>query len=52
MEDVECGKYKIVFASAENILVKLFFHLLKKKKKNSHTVSPEYAGLHQTKYGG
>ena len=23
----------------------------KKKKKNSHTVSPEYAGLHQTNYG-
>ena len=23
-----------------------------KKKKNSHTVSPEYAGLQQTKYGG
>ena len=23
----------------------------KQKQKNSHTVSPEYAGLHQTNYG-
>ena len=32
---------------------KALFSLMKKKqnKENSHTVSPEYAGLHQTNYG-
>ena len=53
MDDIECGKYPLVFASAENVLVKPFLDektkKTKKTKKNSHTVSPEYAGLHQTK---
>ena len=33
--------------------VKALFSLMEKKqnKENSHTVSPEYAGLHQTNYG-
>ena len=48
MDDIECGKYPLVFASAEKVLVKPFLDE-KTKKKNSHTVSPEYAGLHQTK---
>ena len=50
LDDIECGKYPLVFASAENVLVKPFLdEKTKKTKKNSHTVSPEYAGLHQTK---
>ena len=40
MEDIECGKYELVFTSAENVLVKQFFFV---NEKNSHTVSPEYA---------
>ena len=49
LEDIECGKYELEFTSAENVLVKQFFFV---NEKNSHTVSPEYAGLHQTNYGG
>lgn len=30
-EDIECGKYQFVFLSVENILVKPFFSLVKKK---------------------
>ena len=33
LEDIECGKYQIVFASAENVLLKPFFFVNKKKKK-------------------
>ena len=44
VEDIESGKYQLIFASA---LVKPFFLLMKK----SHIISPEYAGLHQTDYG-
>ena len=44
VEDLESGKYQLIFASA---LVKPFFLLMKK----SHIISPEYAGLHQTYYG-
>ena len=40
LEDIECGKYQIVFASAENVLVKPFFFVNKKKRKK-HTVSPD-----------
>ena len=47
MEDIECGKYELVFTSAENVLVRQFFFV---NEKNSHTVSPEYAGLNQTNY--
>ena len=39
LEDIECGKYQIVFASAENVLLKPFFFVNKKRKK--HTVSPD-----------
>ena len=45
LEDIESSKYQPVFASAENVLVKPIFFV---DEKNSHTVSPEYAGLHQT----
>ena len=46
LDDIECGKYPLVFASAENVLVKPFLDekTKTKNKKNSHTVSPEYAG--------
>ena len=50
MEDVECGKYQIVFASTENALVKPSFSFM--IRKNSLTVSLVYAGLHQTGCGG
>ena len=30
-EDIECGKYQFVFLSVENILVRPFFSLVKKK---------------------
>ena len=36
LEDIKCGKYQIVFASAENVLVKPFFFINKKKKKKAH----------------
>ena len=49
LEDIECGKYELVFTSAENVLVKRLFFV---NEKNSHTAPPEYAGLHQTNYGG
>ena len=48
LEDIESSKYQPVFASAESVLVKPIFFV---DEKNSHTVSPEYASLHQTKYG-
>ena len=49
LEDIECGKYELVFTSAENVLVKRLFFV---NEKNSHTAPPEYASLHQTNYGG
>ena len=49
LEDIECGKYELVFTSAENVLVKRLFFV---NEKNSRTAPPEYAGLHQTNYGG
>ena len=33
LEDIESGKYQLVFASAENVLVKPFLSLMKKTKK-------------------
>ena len=36
MEDIESGKYILVFASAKNALVKPFFSLLKKKATPFH----------------
>ena len=52
LEDIECGKYQIVFASAENVLVKPFFFVNKKKKEKSTLFHQTwYAGLPQTNYG-
>ena len=40
LEDIECGKYQLVFASAENILVKPFFSLMKKIPTPFHQSFP------------
>ena len=49
-------KYQLIFTSVIEAFAKPFLSSMKKKtnkikNKNSHTVSLEYAGLHQTIYG-
>ena len=44
---IEYSKYELVFASGGNVVVKPFSSLM---EKNSHTISAEYASLHQTNY--
>ena len=40
LEDIECGKYQLVFASAENVLVKPFFSSMKKTPTPFHQSFP------------
>ena len=40
MEDKECDKFQIIFASAENVLVKPFFLLMKKTATPFHQSKP------------
>ena len=37
MGNIECGKYQLIFASAENVLVEPIFFLDKKKKQKQKT---------------
>ena len=45
MEDIECGKYEFIFASAENVLVKPFFSLMKKTATPFHQRMPVFIKL-------
>ena len=40
LEDIECGKYELVFTSAENVLVKRLFSLMKKTATPLHQSMP------------
>ena len=49
VEDIECGKYHLVFASAKNDTVKPFLFLDEKKQPHRFTVS--HASLNQIMVG-
>ena len=42
LEDIKCGKYELVFASGENLLVKPFSLLMKKTATPFHLSMPVY----------
>ena len=49
LEDIESGKYELVFALAGKRFGEAIFLF---DEKHSHTDSTDYAGLHKTNNGG
>ena len=43
LEDMECGRHQLVFASADNVLMYPFFSLMKKKKPHRFTIVYRFA---------